>query len=284
MAALPTIVVLTEAIGSESYLAHFAAALAEPLGARLVLFHAFQDVVMDPEFGYTPAPLAIDTQREIQDALAALAARLPVESEVRVVIEPLRDAVEDAIRLYQPMLLVLGGAGRTDDWFDRLFANTSLSILRSAHYPLLLVPEGGPQPARVPRHALVAVDGDPFHLEATGLAARDLFSALQLKCSVVQALTTAADHDQPVIAAARGLATVREGLHLDALPDSAFHPVRGHDPADVILQVASGLAADLLVLVARRRSFLGDLFHRSITAQVARRSSVPVLVLPERAA
>jgi nucleotide-binding universal stress UspA family protein len=35
-----------------------------------------------------------------------------------------------------------------------------------------------------------------------------------------------------------------------------------------------------VVLIARRRSFMGSLFHHSVTAQVLLLSKIPVLVLP----
>jgi len=38
--------------------------------------------------------------------------------------------------------------------------------------------------------------------------------------------------------------------------------------------------ADMLVVVARRHSLLGGLFHSSITAQLIQESPIPVLVLP----
>ena len=40
------------------------------------------------------------------------------------------------------------------------------------------------------------------------------------------------------------------------------------------------LAWHLTALIARPRSFLSRLFHRSVTAQVLLHSAIPVLVLP----
>ncbi|QKG55273.1 universal stress protein [Hymenobacter sp. BRD128] len=38
--------------------------------------------------------------------------------------------------------------------------------------------------------------------------------------------------------------------------------------------------ADLVVVLARQRSYWGGLFHRSVTGQLLTHSPVPVLVLP----
>jgi nucleotide-binding universal stress UspA family protein len=54
-------------------------------------------------------------------------------------------------------------------------------------------------------------------------------------------------------------------------------------PAAGILQAVEDTRADQLVMMARPRSFLGQLFHHSVTAQVLRRTRVPVLLLPAEA-
>jgi nucleotide-binding universal stress UspA family protein len=59
--------------------------------------------------------------------------------------------------------------------------------------------------------------------------------------------------------------------------------VRAEHPAEAIVHAAQPGAYDLVVLIARPRSFLGQLFHRSVTAQVLLHSRVPVLVLPAQA-
>lgn len=48
---------------------------------------------------------------------------------------------------------------------------------------------------------------------------------------------------------------------------------------DILQAVASG-GFDWVVLVARPRSFLGELFHRGVMAHVLLHSPIPVLVLP----
>ena len=49
-----------------------------------------------------------------------------------------------------------------------------------------------------------------------------------------------------------------------------------------IIQTLEDTRADSLVLIARPRSFMGALFHHSVTAEVLMHSSLPVLVLPAR--
>lgn len=278
----PTFVVLTDLADAHNQLTRYAAGLAQALDGRLVLLHAYHELVMDPEFGYAAGPFALDSQEEIRRALLAVAATLPVPTEVEVTIEPLRDAVEDAVRRYEPLLIVMG-LSETGDWFDRLLSNAALPILRSTHYPLLLVPEATHARPVVPRHALIATDGEPFALAQAARTARELFDALQMRSTVLVVRPEEQERaPQPAPGAADVLPAIRQGLHLPDLPETAFHPLFQDDPADGILRATTDLAPDLLVFIARRRSFFGELFHRSVTARVAQRTPVPILLLPEQ--
>ena len=67
---------------------------------------------------------------------------------------------------------------------------------------------------------------------------------------------------------------VRVGDVVDVLaapPTSA--PDNSHAAPKVV-------ATDAVVVLARQRSFMSDLFHRSVTARLLERCPVPVLVLP----
>ncbi|NVO86217.1 universal stress protein [Hymenobacter terrestris] len=83
-----------------------------------------------------------------------------------------------------------------------------------------------------------------------------------------------------------GLAIVTSWTHYyesELLPTAAPPEVyddAGHDPAANILRALAESQADLLLLIARPRSFLGRLFHHSVTAQVLHGCAVPVLLLP----
>ena len=59
-----------------------------------------------------------------------------------------------------------------------------------------------------------------------------------------------------------------------------LYEVADSTPAAGILQALADTRADMLVLLTRPRSFLGELFHRSVTAAVLRHTRVPVLLLP----
>lgn len=78
----------------------------------------------------------------------------------------------------------------------------------------------------------------------------------------------------------QALADVRASQLLPPAPPLKLYEVADASPATGILQALDDTQADLLVLIARPRSFLGALFHRSVTAAVLRHTWVPVLLLP----
>ena len=72
----------------------------------------------------------------------------------------------------------------------------------------------------------------------------------------------------------------RTNALVNGFAESRLHEV--YHPAVVagVLGEAARQQADLLVVVARRHSLLGSLFHRSVTALLIQKSPIPVLILP----
>ena len=76
------------------------------------------------------------------------------------------------------------------------------------------------------------------------------------------------------------LATVQENDLVSTFAESRLHEVCHSTVVDGVLQEAARQQADVLVVVVRRHSLLGSLFHRSVTAQLIEESAIPVLLLP----
>ena len=208
-------------------------------------------------------------------ALSSITSELPVPVVAEVGHGRVAYAVADAVSRHHPTLVVLGRPD-TEDTPDELVSTTALDILRTAPYSMLVVPHNV-HTTKPPQRVLLAVDGEPFSLGRHAGAMRHLFDALHAELTVLH-VTGSANAGKNAAAA---LAIVqRTGLTVD-LPQ----PIRTLDvvaatPAEGILQVTQPKDVDLVVLIARPRSFLGELFHHSVTAQVLLHSAVPVLVLP----
>ena len=270
----PSLLILTDFFQAANRALDYATNLARPLGARLVLLHVRRDSIIDPEM-FTGKLTNLDNEA-LNLALNSLTNDLPVPAMVEIGHGRVAYAVADAVSRHHPTLVVLGRPD-TEDTPDELVSTTALDILRTAPYPMLVVPHNvnSTQP---PRRVLLAVDGEAFSLGPHAGAVRHLLERLQAEVTVLHV-----EENSGSTAATTGgaLASVEAtgltiGLPQPVRTRSALAPA----PAEAILQAARPADFDLVVLIARPRSFLGELFHHSVTAQVLLHSAVPVLVLP----
>ena len=272
MKKAPALLVLTDFFQAAGRALDYATNLAVPLGARLVLLHVRRDSLLDPEA--LSGRLSNLSSSAVQLAINSLTNDLPVPVVAEVGHGLLLPVVADAISRHQPVLIVLGRPNY-DELPDELASTTALDIIQHDPYPLLVVP---PKLSTTtpPRRLLLAVDGEPFSLGEYAGMARSLFQALQAEVTVLHCTT----HAPTPTDGATALETVQAtGLFLD-LPQPTLHQVMATSPAEGILAAAQGAHYDAVVLLARRRSVLGQLFHHSVTAQVLLHSEIPALVLP----
>lgn len=120
-----------------------------------------------------------------------------------------------------------------------------------------------------------STDEQPFSLRATTDALQDWLKSLPLTTTVVHVT----GHDGPSHADV-GLQAAQDTGLFGHLTDNSLYEVRGEAPTDGVLHAAAELQAEMLVLFARPHTWLGEVFHRSVTAQLLRRSTLQVLVLP----
>ena len=272
-----SLLVLTDFFQPADRALEYAATLAAGLGAHLVLLHVNPDSVLDPDL-LTSQQVAPNRDAE-KLALASLKRSLPVPTTAETGNGRVADAVAAAVHRHKPTLLVLGRPN-TDDLPDELVTTTALELLRAAPGPMLVVPPTVRQ-APVPRRVLLAVDGEPFTLGAHAGPMRHLLDTLGAELTVLHVAAQPAPAAIAAATTAAALASVqRTGLLADLTRPVGTRSLLGARPAEAILAAAQPSEYDLVVLIARPRSFWGELFHRSVTAEVLLHSAVPVLVLP----
>jgi nucleotide-binding universal stress UspA family protein len=268
-----TLLILTDFFQAADRALAYATGLAGPLGARQVLLHVRRDSVLDPEI--FSGRLSNHSQSVVDLALHSLVSKLPGTATAEVGHGRVAAAVAEAVRRHQPALVVLG---RPDTEYtpDELVSTTALDLLRAAPAPMLVVPNtiAATHP---PRRVLLAVDAEEFSLGPHTRAMRHLLNGLHAEVTVLH-ITPKENPEEPQAAL---LKIVRR---LDLTSDLAA-PVRilsrqASDAAEAIISAAQPANFDMVMVVARPRSYFSDLFHRSVTAQVLLHSAVPVLVLP----
>ncbi|MDB5234398.1 MAG: hypothetical protein JWR44_1391 [Hymenobacter sp.] len=267
----PVLLVLTDFFSAAGRALDYATNLAVPLGARLVLLHVERDSLLDPEA--FSGVLATENEHAAQLALNGLTHGLPVAAVAEVGHGRLLPVIAEAVSRHKPMLIVLGRPDR-EEFPDELTTTTALDILQDAPYPMLVVPPAYTSRG-TPRRMLLAADGEAFELGKYARAAHQLLQSLPAELTVLHATS----HPEEGMGAAALDDVFNAGL-AQGLPTPALREVRADDPAEGILAAARPDTCDALVLLARRRSVFGHLFHRSVTARVLLHSQVPVLVLP----
>ncbi|TGD80784.1 universal stress protein [Hymenobacter wooponensis] len=266
-----SLLILTDFFQASNRALDYATNLAEPLAARLVLLHVRRDSPLDPEM-FT-GELSNLSHEAIAVALRSVARQLTVPIVAEVGHGRVAYAVADAVSRHHPSLIVLGRPDYSATP-DELVQTTSLDILRVAPYPMLVVPHAI-QTLAPPRRVLLAVDGEPFTLGPYAGSVRHLLHSLGTAVTVLHVTTEGSAATMPQV-----LETVLQtGLAVD-LPEVEPRTIRHTNAAEGILEVAKPADYDMVAVVARPRSFLGHLFHRSVTAQVLLHSEIPVLVLP----
>ena len=268
-----SLLVLTDFFKPADHALAYADALALAIGAQLVLLHVRRDSLLDPE-RFTGRVDTLD-EETIAQALASLTRQVAAPVVAETGHGRVADAVAAALARHQPALVVLGHRN-TDGLADELVATAALDILRAAPQPMLVVPVRAPP--TVPRRLLLSLDAEHFNLGGhTGLV-RHLFDALPAELTILHVGTDVAGATTGTAAAVEAIE--RTGLALDLGSRLPTRSLVHATPAGGILKVAATGEFDVVVLVARPRSFWGELFHRSVTAHVLLHSPIPVLVLP----
>ena len=268
-----SLLILTDFFQAANRALDYATNLALPLRARLVLLHVRRDSVLDPEM-FT-GRLSNLSQQAINLALNHVAQDFPVPVVAEIGHGQVSFAVADAVSRHHPALIVLG---RPDESSvpDELVQTTSLDILRTSPYPMLVVPHTVVR-GTLPQRVLLAVDGEAFSLGEHAGTVRQLFTALGAELTVLYVAPAGPNAEAEAAAA---LVTVQQTGLTVGLPAAQVRAVASDHPAEGILKTAKAADFDMVMVIARPRSFLGKLFHRSVTAQVLLHSTLPVLVVP----
>ncbi|OON70303.1 universal stress protein [Hymenobacter sp. CRA2] len=245
----------------------YAAELAAPLGAQLVLLHVREVTVLDGEL----LPAGEERDGELLMAVQSLADEAYVPTSVELVPNLQLSTAAELAKRYAPALFVLGHAEEVNE--EGTVSQAVLEVLRSGEFPLLVVPEVYSGPA-APKQVMVAADGEPFTLHKPA-AALQLLTQLEPRMTVV---TVSAVQDDQTCAMA--LHQVKASGLSDAASHICPEAIRHGYPVQGLLKAVHQTGAELAVLIARRHSFLSAMFHRSVTNRLLSTCPVPMLLLP----
>ena len=254
----------------------YADALAQALHGNLVLLHVNRASLHDPyaamDEHYHQEELA--SQTDTAAALQRLAGELPSRPTVEVATDLLPALARDLVSRHRPALFVLSQPDYSQLGAVGVTAACA-SIMQASHFPLLVVTPNA-LADRTPRRVLIAADREDFTLGPDALPLHQLLGLPGVALTVAF-VSRGLDNDAGCAAAMR--AVQLSGLVM-ALPTPELRGYSHDDCIEGLLLAVRDTQADLVVVLARRRSNLGELFHRSVTAHLLERCPVPVLVLP----
>ena len=270
-----TLIVFAGFYPTARHTVHYASSLTHALHGKLVLLHVKRASLFDPyelmAESFRQEELGRET--ETASALYRMAGELPTQPTVEVATDLLPVVAQDLAARHRPALFVLSQPDRTRA--GNSVAHDCAELLRAGHFPLLVVPPTAPadQP---PRRIVIAADREPFALASNAHALHQLL-ALPGAELIVAHISSGVEDDEDCSSALRAvqLSGLIKGL---AMPE-----LRGYEHdnyAKGLLAAVQDTQADLVIVLARERSYLSELFHQSVTAQLLAECPVPVLVLP----
>ena len=212
----------------------------------------------------------------------------PVEDVARSIVDHSSDEI-------QPDLIILCSHGNSG-MHDLFFGNIAQEVAAASGTPVLLIkPNESAAPFHL-RHILVPLDNESVHdkaLPAAEALAKAYGAELDLLC-VIPTLGTLSGEQ----AAVSNMLPATSTVYLDIAEEIALEHFQGHldafkkagipataeiargDPAPVIAKTAEKIDADLILFGTHGRAGLDAFWNRSVAASVARRTAIPLLLIP----
>ncbi|AMR25578.1 hypothetical protein A0257_23110 (plasmid) [Hymenobacter psoromatis] len=271
-----TLVVFAGFYEAARHAEHYVDTLGQALpGSKLVLLHVNRASLFDPYLivgeRYRQADLAVET--DTTAALHRQAAALRTPATVVVTTDLLPTIAHDLATRYQPALFVLSQPD-PDQPAASVVADCA-ELLRAGQHALLAVPLTA-SADHAPRRILLAADREAFALAPAALALRELLALPGTELFVAH-VSGGVEDDAGCAAALRA---VQDSGLVAGLPIPKLRGYNQDDYAEGVLDAVRDTQADLVVVFARQRSYLGELFHHSVTARLLADCPVPILVLP----
>jgi nucleotide-binding universal stress UspA family protein len=275
-----------------------AASLSQIFKAPVTLLHVIEQ----------DAPEEIHHDRHLTEAgeaetyLKKIARRtFPPETKVNLhvhtspVADVARSIVDHSSDEIQPDLIILCSHGNSG-MHDILFGNIAQEVAAASGTPVLLIkPDDSAKQFQL-QHILVPLDNESVHDKALPTAeslAKAYGAELNILC-VIPTLGTLSGEQ----AAVRNMLPATATAYLDIAEEIALEHFQGHlnqfkkkglpataeiargDPTPVIVKTAEKIPADLIIFGTHGHAGLEAFWKRSVAANVAHRTEIPILLIP----
>jgi nucleotide-binding universal stress UspA family protein len=250
--------------------------LAHSLEAKVILFHAFQQMTL-PNLEPTVVIPRQEMQQLVLDRLnqhlkaAASAVQVPVE--VHCAEGPCVATILDEARKAQADLII-SGMKESGKGLRQLFGSTVTGLARHSTIPMLVIPEeaGYKQPATIALASDIAPETDVHTLDALSVIGQRFHS----KIYIVRVISDRFEEVFELLDRPAKFSRLSRAL------ETQYEYYKNKHVTDTLTDFVQQQQVDLVALVPHQHSLLERLFFKSTTKSMIFKSSVPLLILPEQ--
>lgn len=271
---MKTIVVATDFSSNADNALQYAGALAAYMGARIILFNAYQ-LPVHASNTLLPAAsfvsLLEDNKERLEGIAFEVSSKFGIKVDVQTKMAVVSEALEEVVVKEKADLVVMGM--HTNDWGDHLFGNTTTSVIKEAKYPVLVVPNNAIYNGI--ERILYAFDSHCLQMGNKLNVVKDLARSFKAEVQVFHVETSSK----------QAAYTLKEPVNNkveSALSDVA-HSYKEIEEEGVVEGIEKGideLGANLLVMVPQKLNFWKSVVRLSTTRAVVLRTQIPLLVVP----
>lgn len=255
----------------------YALGFARSFRAKLFIFHAQPLPITDPSmpaFLYDDLSAAIlaGANTDLDQFVKKLRDQDEVDVEALVRIGPTVDEIVRVAKEKAADLIIMGTKGASNA-LDEWMGTETWAAIEYGTCPVLAVPEN----ARFDTLSSIvfAADYKQIKKKATLALMTEIMTQFGAHLKVLNVNPDLEHISARQIDAGERLESYFEDTNL------TFHFSYAEDIPQAIEHFVEEQAASLLVMIHRKRPFLKELFHQSITKKVVLHSHIPLLVLPD---
>jgi nucleotide-binding universal stress UspA family protein len=275
-----------------------AVSLAEALHAPVILLHVIEQDAPSEVHHDRHLTNAKEAQ-EYLDEIVKSAFPENVKVETHIHSAPVADVpgsiINHATQEFQPDLILLSSHGKSG-LRGLIFGSIAQLVAAAGDTPVFLIkPDHVAIPFKIKR-ILVPLDNESIHDLALpyAIALSKAYNAqIDLLCVIPTLGTDSGTH-----AAAGSMLPATAVAYLDIAEEIAREHFQGHldefsndslpasaeivrgDPATLIAKAAEEMGSDVILLATHGRSGMDAFWNRSVTASVAKKTSIPLLLVP----
>jgi nucleotide-binding universal stress UspA family protein len=274
---MKTILIPTDFSDSSMNAACYAISLAKQLNSKVILLHIFHIPVVPSE-----APVIIVSYEELEkdnmllmkNFETELRAKTNYEKEIVSIVKPgfVTDELKDVVTEEQVDLIVMGIKG-TNKLNEIVIGSNTTSTIKNVDCPTLVIPTD--VAFKPVKNIAFACDMDKIEESRALNQIKSLVSVFNSKLMIINVVEHS---EKPTFEKALS------GVKLENVFESIDHTLHFPEDDDLVFAINDFIdkhAIDLLIMMPRKHSFFGNLFHKSNTKKMAFHTHIPLLAIHE---